>query len=93
MGKVIKLHHRLVKKRNEIKVHKQAVNTLLNIVALYANPGNWRDSSETRDVKQGEMIVGVEILKRWVGPGDGPEIAQRILKGVQSGKPEKSSSN
>ena len=82
MGKVIKLHRRLVKKRQEIKIHKQAVNTLLNVIAIYASENNWRDSSETRDVKKGEIVVGVEILKRWVGPGDGPEVAQRIVKGV-----------
>ena len=70
MGKVVKLHRRLVKKRNEIKTHKQAVATLLNVIAIYANKANWRDSSETRDVKKGEIVVGVEILKRWVGPGN-----------------------
>jgi hypothetical protein len=83
MGKVIKLHRRLVKKRNELKVHKQAVGTLLHVIALYANPRNWRDSSETRDVKKGEIVVGEEILKRWVGPGDGPGAAKRILEGVK----------
>lgn len=83
MGKVIKLHHRLIKKRNEIKVHKQAIATLLNVVALYAHPGNWRDSDTTRDVMNGEIVVGVEILKRWVGPGDGPGVALGIIKGIK----------
>lgn len=83
MGKAEKLHRRFIKKRNEIKMHKRAVATLLNVVALYARPENWRDSDETRDIKKGEVIIGVEILKRWIGPGNGPEVAQRILKGIK----------
>jgi hypothetical protein len=86
MGKTIKLHRRLVKKRNEIKTHKQAVATLLDVIRIYANPLFWRDSSETRDIKKGEIVVGVEILKRWVGPGNGPEVAQRIIGGIKNGK-------
>ena len=89
MGKTIKkLHRRLVKKRNEIKIHKQAVNTLLNVIAIYANKANWRDSSETRDIKKGKIVIGVQILKRWIGPGDGPEIAAQIIGGIKNGRKE-----
>lgn len=83
MGKVTKLHYRLVKKRNEIKVHKQAVNVLLQVVATYANLGNWKLTTETRDVIEKGIVVGVERLLQWIGPGSGPGLAQRIMKGVK----------
>jgi hypothetical protein len=82
MGEVIKLHRRLVKKRNEIKTHKQAVGVLLQVVATYAKPEHWRDTEETRDIMEKGIVVGVEILRRWIGPGNGPGLAQQIMKGV-----------
>jgi len=83
MGKTIKLHRRLVKKRNEIKVHKQAVGVLLQVVAAYSNPENWRDTEETRDIIEKGIVVGIEIVRKWIGPGNGPGLARQILKGVK----------
>lgn len=83
MGKVVKLHRRLVKKRNEIKVHKQAVSTLLSIIAAYANHRNWRATDNTIDVMDKGIVIGVQRTMEWVGPGVGPEMAETIIKGVE----------
>lgn len=83
MGKVIKLHRRLVKKRNEIKTHKQAVKILLQVVNMYATMDNWKHTDETRDVVEKGIVVGVERLMQWAGPGNGPVIAQQIMKEIK----------
>jgi len=73
----------LVKKRNEIKTHKQAVNVLLNIVASYADLKNWKQTDETRDIIEKGIVIGVEQLYTWIGPGSGPGLAQQIMKGLK----------
>lgn len=82
MGKINKLHRRLVKKRSEIKTHKKAVDTLLTILAEYGNVNNWKVTDETRDVVKNGIVVGVEQVKQWIGRGSGPDLAQIIVKGV-----------
>ena len=83
MGKVVKLHRRLVNKRNEIKAHKQAVNALLTVLAEYGNVRNWKTVDDTRDVVKGGIVVGVEQVRQWIGRGTGPELAQMIMKGIK----------
>ena len=90
MGKVAKLHRRLVKKHHEAKSHRNAVGVLLRVLAQYADYGNWAKTDETRDITHNGIVVGVEGLMAWRGPGSGPRLAEEILKGAYSGnKPKK----
>ena len=89
MGKVAKLHRRLVKKHHEAKAHRIAVGVLLRLVAQYADYGNWTPTGETRDITQNGIVVGVEGLMAWRGPGSGPKLAERFLEEVYGNKPKK----
>lgn len=84
MGKVAKLHRRLVKKSQQSKQHKKAVTALLGVVSVYAAESNWKVTGETRDVVKDGIIIGVEQLKVWVGPGTGPEVAKAIIDAAKS---------
>lgn len=88
MGKVAKLHRRLVKKRHDLQWHKRAIRSLLGVLEIYANPMAWKLTDRQRDVMQRGVVVGVEQILEWNGPGNGPAVAERILKearGASSG--------
>jgi len=85
VGKVNKLHRRLVKKRGEISTHKKAVRALLTIVSAYADNRNWKATDNTRDVMEKGIVIGVQRTMEWVGVGTGPDLAETIMKGVKNG--------
>jgi len=49
-------------------------------------------TDETRDVKSDEgIVVGVQRLHTWIGPGEGPQLAVRAIKqmlGVTEQQPQ-----
>lgn len=79
MGKVAKLHRRLVKKRNELKLHRRAVLIMWNVLQQYADHRNWVATDETKDVMEKGIVIGVERLMAWKGPGVGPGLAQSFI--------------
>ena len=84
MGKVAKLHRRLVKKRSEISTYKKAVRALLMILEPYANSSNWQHTGENRDVIEKGIVIGTQPVLKWVGQGSGPELAASILNKVKA---------
>lgn len=83
MGKIAKLHRRLVKKRHDLQWHKKALRSLLGILEIYSNPTNWRITDRDRDIMQRGVVIGVEQILEWNGPGNGPGVAERIIKEVR----------
>lgn len=82
MGMTKKLHRRLVKKSHEVKLHRKAIRVMYAALTAYANPDNWQDTDDTRDVRQGGIVIGLERVRKWVGPGTGPGLAESLLQTV-----------
>lgn len=79
MGLTRKLHRRVVKKSAELKLHRKAIRAMYAAIRVYANPDFWQDTDDTRDVIEGGIVIGVERMKKWVGPGTGPQVAESLL--------------
>jgi len=67
------------------------IRGLVNVLGVYSDPKNWQPTDETRDVtNEAGLVVGVERLHRWVGPGEGSGLAVMALKrafGIPEPKP------
>ncbi len=58
----------------------------VSIFSVYADPKNWQPTEETKDVKnEAGLVVGVERIHTWNGPGSGPELAVSVLKRILRG--------
>jgi hypothetical protein len=56
---------------------------LINVLAVYGDPKNWHPTDETKDVRnEAGLVVGVERIHTWRGPGPGPDLAVHALKKV-----------
>jgi hypothetical protein len=53
---------------------------LRHALSAYQNPRNWRESGDTREIKQGEIVIGVEPVYQWVGPGKGHDLLQMMSR-------------
>ena len=61
------------------KLTKQ-MQGVMNWLATYSDPKNWRETGETKDVQnKAGLIIGVEKIHTWVGPGEGPQLATMAL--------------
>lgn len=55
----------------------------VNVLGAYADPKNWQATGETKDVRTDQnVVVGVEQVHTWVGPGSGPDLANHTLKRI-----------
>ena len=74
----------------QLKQLTQSMSSVMSLLAVYADPKNWLDTGDTRDVRSAEgLVVGVEKIHTWIGPGEGPQLATmglRKLLGVKEGK-------
>jgi hypothetical protein len=93
MGLTKKLHRRIVKKSQELKLHRKAIRAMYAALEIYGNPAYWSVTDDTRDVRQNGIVVGVERVFKWVGPTEGPQLAQSLLQNVVARKEEKPDGN
>ena len=65
----------------------QMIQGMANILDTYADTKNWLPPDKTKDVKnEAGLVVGVERIHTWAGPGSGPELAGFALKQISGGK-------
>lgn len=58
-------------------------------LGYYSDPKNWKPTDETKDVMENSIVTGVERIFSWVGPLEGPQLAQRTIAMLVTQKPQK----
>ena len=58
----------------------KAIQGAVSLLAVYADPKNWQATGETKDVQDKGIVVGVEKIHTWIGPGEGPQLATMGLR-------------
>jgi len=57
--------------------------SVMNVFSVYGDPKNWMPTDESKDVRnEAGLVVGVERLHTWNGPGCGPELAVQAMKRI-----------
>lgn len=69
---------------------RQSLGSTMQVLAVYSSAHNWQATGETKDVQnEAGLVVGVEKIHAWVGPGEGPQLAGMALKKLLGVKEEK----
>ena len=63
----------------KIEAATMAVDRALTSLGYYADTKNWKATDESKDVMENGIVTGVERIYSWVGPLEGPQLAQRTL--------------
>ena len=65
----------------QLKQLTLTMQSVMSLLSMYADPKNWRATGETKDVQnEAGLVVGVEKIHTWVGPGEGPQLAAMGLR-------------
>ena len=65
----------------QLKQLMQTMQSVVSLLSVYADPKHWLDTGDTKDVRSAEgLVVGVEKIHTWIGPGEGPQLAMMGLK-------------
>ena len=65
----------------QLKVLTGSMQSVVSLLSVYADPRNWRETGDTKDVQnEAGLVVGVEKICTWVGPGEGPQLATMGLR-------------
>lgn len=67
------------------KASQSMIGMLVTGLRVYADSNNWKDTDETKEVRNEGIIVGLDVVKAWIGPKAGPEVAQIVLEQIERG--------
>ena len=78
--KQVRRKNRITSLELQVKRLQQIAEICGTACQLYAFSGNWKQSDETKDVKnEAGLVVGLDRVHYWMGSGSGPELAKLAL--------------